>query len=117
MLVKTEIYKRAEELNVLAANGKPLPDGLSLPEQLYFLALRSLYTDYRRKTITVEQAKAERSKLSEAFIDNMYNYELYRHQTEIQAVFARNYQDIRNNGCEVCQRLDKILCGLGLEET
>lgn len=112
MLIKSEIQKRADELNILAANGKPLPDGLSLPEQLYFLALRSLYTDYRRKTITVEQAKAEKNKLSESFVDNMYNYELYNHQAKIQAIFARNYQDIRNNGCEVCQRLDKILCGL-----
>lgn len=116
MLIKSEVIKRADELNVLAANGKPLPDGLTSPEQLYFLSLRSLYTDYRRNIITVEQAKAERTKLSEAFIDNMYNYELYRRQSDIHAVYARHSQEILNNGCEVCDRIYKILCGLGLEE-
>lgn len=112
MLTKNEVYKRADELNVMAAKNMPMPDGLNSAEQLYFLSLRTLYMDYRRNAIEVEQAKAERLKLTEAFVENAYNYELYRHQADIQAIFAKNYQDIKNNGCEVCQRLDKILCGL-----
>lgn len=116
MLVKNDISKRAEELNVLAAQGKPLPDNLTSPEQLYFLALRCLYTDYRRQMLTIEQAKIERKKLSEAFIENMYNYDLYEHQSAVHAVYAKHFQEIRNNGCDVCNKLYKILCGLGLQE-
>lgn len=116
MLVKSDISKRADELNILAAKGQPLPDNLTSPEQLYFLSLRALYIDYRNKLITVEQAKKERQQLSEAFIENMYNYSLYKHQKDVHLIYARNFQDIKNNGCEVCNRLYKILCGLGLDE-
>lgn len=116
MLVKSEITKRADELNILASKGQPMPDGLTSPEQLYYLSLRCLYTDYRKQVINVEQAKAERVKLTDSFIDNMYNYALYKHQVEVHLVYAKNFQDIKNNGCEVCNKLYKILCGLGLEE-
>ena len=116
MLVKSDISKRADELNILAAKGQPLPENLTSPEQLYFLSLRALYTDYRNKSITVEQAKKERKQLSKAFIENMYNFQMYKHQTEVHLIYARNFQDIKKNGCEVCNRLYKVLCGLGLDE-
>lgn len=54
----TEIpYERA------AMNGDPMPDGLSMEDQLLYLSLRNLYASFRSGTISREHGSAEKGKL------------------------------------------------------
>lgn len=117
MLTKNEMSKRADELNVIAAKGDPLPDGLTSPEQLYFLSLRQIYRDYRSGALELEQAKTEKLKAVDAYMDNMFNYQLYEHQAKLENVFSKEFY---KEGT-VCQksgdcRLYRILCGLQPKE-
>jgi hypothetical protein len=116
MITKNDINQKADELNIKAAKGLPMPDDLKQPEQLYYLSLRYLYKEYRAGRIEKTQAQKERQQLTEAFIDNMYNYSMYKHQVEVHKVYAKEFQNIKNDGCKVCQKLYKTLCGLGLDE-
>lgn len=116
MITKNEINKKADELNIKAAKGLLMPEELTQPEQLYFLSLRYLYKEYRAGRIEKTQAQKERQQLTEAFIDNMYNYSMYKHQVEVHKVYAKEFQNIKNDGCDVCQKLYKTLCGLELDE-
>lgn len=46
-----------------AQKGMPMPDELSLPDQMAYTALRSIYESYRGKHITREQAAHEKRLL------------------------------------------------------
>lgn len=47
--------------------GRELPEGISLADQMGFLALRSIYRDYREKRMDRAQAAAEKKKLRRAW--------------------------------------------------
>ena len=117
MLTKNEMVKRADDLNAIAAKGDPLPDRLTAPEQLYFLSLRQIYRDYRLGALELEQAKAEKLKAVDAYMDNMHKYQLYEHQAELEKVFRAEFY----KGGTKCHksgdcRLYRILCGLQAKE-
>ena len=116
MLTKNEMVKRADELNVIAAKGDPLPDGLTSPEQLYFLSLRQIYRDYRSGSLELEQAKAEKLKAVDAYMDNMFMYNLYEHHAKLEEIFHKEFQ--REGICKKggdCN-LYRIICGLEKKE-
>ena len=46
-----------------AANGGELPDDLELPEQLLFLTLRELYSNYKAGAVERERAKREKQRI------------------------------------------------------
>lgn len=115
MFDKNVAQQRADQLNILAAKGEPLPDKLSAPEQQLYISMRYLYLEYRKQHLTKDEAIKEKQMIFKAYIDNAFNYQLYLRQAEIQKVFASHYQEIKNSGCEVCKKLDKILCGLDEE--
>lgn len=47
MLVKTEVIKKADELNRMAAKLLPLPEGLTQVEQLLYKSLCIVYREFR----------------------------------------------------------------------
>lgn len=50
-----------------AANGKPMPRGLTLAQQKAYLALRALHKQFRDRLISKEKASAEKELIVEAF--------------------------------------------------
>lgn len=46
-----------------AGHGKPLPDGLSIFDQMAYTSLRALYHDYHEKRISREAASEEKRKI------------------------------------------------------
>lgn len=50
-----------------AMNGLPMPDGLSMEEQMYFQGLSILYNRYRSGYISRDQGSADRKKLDGEF--------------------------------------------------
>lgn len=50
-----------DEYERMAMQGEPMPDGLTIPYQLYYQTLSALYGRYRRREVTREQAAAEKN--------------------------------------------------------
>lgn len=65
----------AEELDRLAYKGEEMPDNLRMPEKMYFIAMRSLYHDYRRKAVSEEQSKREKTALLQDYEAGMRHEE------------------------------------------
>lgn len=112
MLVKSEVIAKADKLNSMAAKLLPMPDGLTQPEQLLFKSLCLLYREYRSGLLTSEQAKAEKQKLYKAYISAAYDLDLWHTYGEICKAYQHEQYEIHHNGCEVCQKLDRLLCGI-----
>lgn len=51
-------------------NGDDMPDGLVFPDQVMFLALRSLYDQFKRRVIDRDTATAEKKKLIDQYEDH-----------------------------------------------
>lgn len=76
--MSTELnYERA------AMNGEPMPDGRVFPDQCMFQALAALYTRYRLKSITREQASDEKRRLMREYATFGYRWKLGEHYAEI----------------------------------
>lgn len=112
MLEKNKLYERANQINLLACKGEPLEGKCNQAEYLLYLSLLKLYYLYKHEQITKAEAQKYKKKLIEQFIDTSYNLEMYRVQALRHKAFARYSQDIKNSGCKVCQKLDKVICGL-----
>lgn len=89
-------YERA------AMRGDPMPDDLSFPDQLMYQALALLYTRYRLKTITREQASAEKKQLLREHETFCYRWKLGDHyvetikKTELAASAYRKERTLEN---------------------
>ncbi|MDO4945836.1 MAG: hypothetical protein Q4E74_11640 [Ruminococcus sp.] len=112
MLCKNEVIRRADELNKTAAKLMPLPDGLTQPEQLLYKSLCFVYRDYKIGKLTYEQARKEKQELYKAYTDAAYSLDMWRTYQKIVNVFRHKQYEIKNNGCEVCRSLERLLCGL-----
>ena len=116
MLCKNDVLNKADKLNKMAAKLLPLPEGMTLPEQWLYKSLCIVYQDYRGNKLTTEQAKSEKKKLYKAYLDAAYKLDLWNTYAEIVNVYHHHQDEIRKNGCEVCRKLDGILCGLFKED-
>ena len=70
-----------EELDRLAYAGAELPANLRQPEKTYFLGMRSLYRDYRRKDVSKEQSAREKTALLHD-LENAMAHEEYAKKME-----------------------------------
>lgn len=56
-----------KQLDKLAKEKAPMPSGLPMHEQCYYIASRGLYAQYDQKVITLEQAKREKKEVIKQF--------------------------------------------------
>ena len=77
MIDKKQFEKRADTLNQMAAKGVPMPDEFSLNDKVFYIALEKLYSDYRKKAITAEEAKKTKIKLVNEYAEITYTFELW----------------------------------------
>lgn len=104
------------ELERQAANGEPLPDGLTLEDQLLFLSLRNLYKAYRNGFIGKENATAEKGKLMYEHerrqrIENM-NRRCAKHTTDMWASIGAQARDYaKNRSLETADKLLRAIDG------
>lgn len=54
---------KVSALEYAAMNNEPMPDGLRLPDQMYFQGLAWLYARYHARQISREQGQVEKQKL------------------------------------------------------
>ena len=89
-----------------------LLNDLTQPEQLLYKSLCLLYREYRSGQITREQALKDKKQMYSAYIDSAYMFDLYETYGKISEVFQHHSYEIKENGCDVCRRLDRLICGL-----
>lgn len=80
------------EIDQIARNTLQMPNGLSLPEQSCFCALRNLYHSYKRKMIDTAQAGKEKRAIHAEFDWASTEY------SRRSAAYAQYQEDIRNAG-------------------
>lgn len=105
-----------EELERLAATDGDVPDNLELPEQLLFLTLRELYSNYRNGVVNKERAKREKSRILVAYQKLMSDYKITRQNKEITKRLSHHIGDLYKCGCPNCRKLINIFTGVDRQD-
>lgn len=77
------------EMNIAAANGKPLPPNLTAPEQCAFLSLRNLYVAFAQRKITRAQAVKEKNEILQQY--RVWSNAYTQHWNDCVEIQARNH--------------------------
>lgn len=117
MVSKSKAIEKRKNLDKAALNGEPIPDGLNLAEQMYYVSARRLYTDWKDKKITEDEARADKRRLEDGYLDAVYAYGGWRHYVEIRDIFCMEFHK-EGTGCDKCGecRLFRVLSELKWEE-
>ena len=98
-----------EEIELAAAHGEPMPDGLTAPERTLYIALRGLYYQYRVNLIDQQQAKREKTILLQDYKGAVLNEKCREKSREL---WRRLPHDLMKSECSRCQEVGKIIYGL-----
>ena len=105
-----------EELERLAAANRDVPDNLELPEQLLFLTLRELYSNYQNGVVNKERAKREKSRILVAYQKLLADYRITEQNKEITKRLSHHIGDLYKCGCPNCQKLIRIFTGVDRQD-
>lgn len=96
-----------------AFRGEPMPDGLTQPEQLYYLTMRLMYRQYKLGYIGREQAAQEKQQAREQLDTAYFNYRLHLHHTQLHRAFETEFHK-DSTPCSKCAecRLYMVITGL-----
>lgn len=75
-----------EELDKMAYERGEMPAGLRQAQQIYFISMRNLYGEYRKKAVSAEQSRKEKAEIRRAF-ENAWHTEEYA--AKMQLMWAR----------------------------
>lgn len=95
-------------IETLAAQNQGLPDGLTQPEQLIFLALRYLHNEYKQGRIDKNQAAVDKMKLLKEFEVAKLHYDMYSKTAAMRNRLRMQLSKININGCEYCRKVIEI---------
>ena len=107
---------KVEELEVLAANGEEMPEGLDMPDQLLYLTLRELYGNFRSGIVNRERAKREKSRIYVAYYDLKNQYKGVEQTLEMRQRLSRHIGELYQCGCASCRKLLNIFVGVDRQD-
>lgn len=102
----------ADELERLAAADSEMPDGLSMPEQLFYLTMRTLYQNFHSGAVNRDRAKREKSRILVAYGNLQSSYKITKQNEEIHKRLQKNMSELYKCGCENCRKLLNIFVGV-----
>lgn len=105
-----------EELERLAATDAEMPEGLTMPEQLLFLTLRELYSNFRSGAVNRERAKREKSRIFVAYQSLINEYKATEQHLAIKKRLSHNIGELYQCGCPNCKRLLNIFVGVDRQD-
>lgn len=103
-------------LEQMAANNEEMPDDLSMPEQLLFLTLRTLYQNFRSGAVNRDRAKREKSRIYVAYEGLKNDYKIVQHHKEIRERLSHNISELYTCDCLNCKKLINIFNGVDRED-
>lgn len=100
-----------KELDKLAKSGAPMPMGLTMHEQCYYISSRGLYEQYRQGSITLESAKKEKEEVLKQYKLGAYQWELFLKLHTVEEKLKALRHDPFNTvlEIEISEILDKLL--------
>lgn len=100
-----------KELDRLAKDNAPMPDGLALYEQCYYISSRGLYEQYAREMITLEVAKKEKAQVIKQYELGKEQWQLFLGLYEIHDKLSMLKVDGFNSFLEfeIMEIVDKLL--------
>ena len=100
-----------KQLDKLAKDGAPMPSGLPMHEQCYYIASRGLYEQYANQTITLEKAKKEKKEVIKQYEEGKYQWELFMGMHEIEEKLSQLKKEGFNSALEfeILELLEKSL--------
>ena len=100
-----------KELDKLAKEKAPMPSGLPMHEQCYYIASRGLYEQYAHQTITLEQAKKEKKEVIKQYEEGRHQWELFMGMYEVEKKLSQLKQEGFNSFLEfeILELLENIL--------
>lgn len=85
----------------LAASNSPMPDGLDLPNQMAYAAMRNIYYSFKNKLISKEQAAEEKRKLKmnyEKMVETIaFEMKLAKHMCDTFKATEHYRAEVRKN--------------------
>ena len=100
------------DLERLAASGAEMPDGLNTGEQLLFLTLRELYSNFRAGAVNRERGHREKLRILDAYRQVKFQYELLDEHLKIRRRLELEIGSLHKCGCEACRKVALIFDGL-----
>ncbi|MBQ1274855.1 MAG: hypothetical protein U0L26_14625 [Cellulosilyticum sp.] len=100
-----------KQLDKLAKEKAPMPNGLPMHEQCYYIASRGLYDQYEKKIITLEEAKKEKQEVIKTYELGKDQWQLFLGMHEIAEKLKKLREDQFNTGIEfeVLELIDRFL--------
>lgn len=103
-------------LELIAARGEEVPDGLNLPEQLLLLTLRTLYQNYQNGTVNRERAKREKQRIMVAYGQLSNSYKVVEQHQAINKRLQKNVGELYKCDCPNCRKLIDIFIGIDRQD-
>lgn len=101
-----------EKLEHLAATDSEMPDNLSMPEELLFLTLRQLYSNFHSGAVNRDRAKREKSRIYAAYEILKKDYVVVEHHLDIRKRLTHNISEIFRSDCPHCKMLMRVFVGV-----
>lgn len=100
-----------KQLDKLAKEKVPMPSGLPMHEQCYYIASRGLYAQYDDKIISLEQAKREKKEVIEQFNVGKGQWQLFLGLHEIGDKLKVLHEEGFNTALEleILELIDQLL--------
>lgn len=105
-----------EEIERLAATDAEMPERLTMPEQLLYITLRTLYQNFRSGIVNRERAKREKSRIFVAYQNLKNEYKATEQHLEIKKRLSHNIGELYQCGCPNCKRLLNIFVGVDRQD-
>lgn len=105
-----------DELERMAASDAEMPDGLDMPEQLLYITLRQLYSNFRSGTVNRDRAKREKGRIYVSYRVLRLEHDVSKQHMEIRERLKHNIGEIYKCGCPHCKKLVNIFVGVDRED-
>ena len=98
-------------LDKMAKEGKPMPNGLAMYEQCYYIISRGLYEQYAAGMISLEEARREKKQAVKSYEEGAYQWKLFSSLYTVE----EKLKALRNDGfntaleIEILELLNDIL--------
>lgn len=100
-----------KELDRLAKENAPMPNGLAIHEQCYYISSRGLYQQYAAKTISLSQAKLEKKQVIEQYQNSEQQWQLFIGLFELQNKLKQLKKEEFNSVLEfeILEQINKLI--------
>ena len=105
-----------EQINKLAGTGQPMPEELNGAEQLAFLSLRLLHTQYIADKMDIEQARLEKVRIAKQLEVNLLSIRTWEAAMAKERKLSTLTPQLKDSGCPLCRRFFYTLSGYKTHE-